>query len=106
MISVLLCSFAPIEPEPFIGTYGVSDLDPSDIQLTIQGDHTFYYQDFSNPDRKIVRSGTWSMKGKHVVLKDKAKTKNFHHVWKFRNDGRVAQSRKGITFYRLCKQSN
>ncbi len=104
--SILLCSFTPGEPEQFLGTYGVSELDPSDIRLTIQSDHTFYYQDYSNPEHKIVRSGTWTLKGKHVVLKDKANIKKFHDVWKFSHHGQVAKSRKGITFYRLCKQSN
>lgn len=103
---ILLCSYAPGEPEQFLGTYGVSAMDTSDIQLTIQPDHTFHYKDYSNPERKIIRCGTWTTKGKHVVLKDNAKAKKFHHIWKFTHHGQVAKSRKGLTFYRLCKISN
>ncbi|MFN8331552.1 MAG: hypothetical protein U0T81_10105 [Saprospiraceae bacterium] len=39
--SILLCSFTPRKPWQFLGTYGVSAMDTSDIQLTIQPDHTF-----------------------------------------------------------------
>ena len=37
----------------FIGTYGVSSADPSQIKLSINADNTFTYQDFSLADKAL-----------------------------------------------------
>jgi hypothetical protein len=100
---ILMSSYTDKNTNEFIGTYGVSLSDPSQIKLTINSNHTFYYQDFSISDKKIVIKGNWTLKGKKVVLIDDKTTKRFHNVWSFVDNGHVAKSRKGLTFYRLCK---
>jgi len=99
----MLSSFADNSYEEYFGTYGVSATDQSQIKLTINADHTFYYQDFSNPNKKIIAVGKWTLKGKKVVLTDTDSNKNFHNVWSFVKQGQIAKSRKGLTFYRLYK---
>lgn len=98
---LLMSSFTKRNIDDFIGTYGVSGSNPSQIKLIINSDHTFYYQDFSVSDKKIVTKGNWTLKGNKIVLKEK--DIKFHNVWTFDNNGSVAKSRKGLTFYRLCK---
>ncbi|WP_317899776.1 hypothetical protein [Aurantibacillus circumpalustris] len=101
-----MSSFANEHSNEFIGTYGVSSSDPSQIKLTINSDHTFYYQDFSVSDKKIIMKGNWTLKGQKVILNGNNSEKNFHHVWHFVENGQVAKSRKGLTFYRLCKKES
>lgn len=83
------------------GTYGVSIDDPSNIRLVIHPDNTFTYTDHSNSKKMIDVSGTWLLKGKKLVLKSSANTK-FHNRWKIIG-GKVAKSRRGLCFYRICK---
>jgi len=103
MTIIFLSSFTDKNPNEFIGTYGVSASDPSQIKLTINSDNTFYYQDFSIADKKIVIKGNWTLKGKKVFLKDNGTNEKFHNVWTILENGQVAKSHKGLTFYRLCK---
>lgn len=103
LATVGLMSFTGKDDNSFIGTYGVSDSDPSQIKLTIHADHTFTYQDFSVADHKIEASGKWTLKGNKVVLTDNNPDKAFHDTWTFDQDGQVAKSRKGLCFYRLCR---
>ena len=91
------------DPTEYIGIYGVSASDPAQIKLTIRSDHTFYYQDFSVQDKKIVVNGNWTFKGKKVILNANGSGRKFHTVWAFEKNGDVAKSRKGLTFYRLTK---
>ena len=100
---IIMSSFTNKDADEFIGTYGVSQSDISQIKLTINSDHTFYYQDFSNTDNKIITEGTWTQKGIKVFLKDNTSGKKFHNVWTFVENGQIAKSRKGLTYYRLCK---
>jgi hypothetical protein len=100
---VFLSSFTDKTPKEFIGTYGVYESDPSEIKLSIHSDNTFYYQDFSNPHKKIVVSGNWTLKGNKVFLTGNKSTLKFHKVWTISENGQVAKSHKGLTFYRLCK---
>lgn len=51
-----------------VATYGVSKSDPSQIELTLNVDHTFYFQDFTLTDKKIKTHGNWELQGKKVVL--------------------------------------
>jgi len=99
---ILMSSFIEKNADKFIGTYGVSASDPSQIKLTINRDHTFYYQDLSIPDKKIIINGNWILKGKKIILENHSQEK-FHNVWTFVKNGQVARSRKGFTFYRLGK---
>jgi hypothetical protein len=103
LIIIFLSSFTGNNSNAFIGTYGVSASDPSQIKLTINSDNTFYYQDFSISDKKIIIKGNWTLIGKKVFLKDTSSNKTFHNVWTILENGHVAKSRKGLTFYRLCK---
>jgi hypothetical protein len=98
---ILMSSFSINNTHQFIGTYGVSASDPSQIKLILNPDHTFYYQDFSNSGKKIIAAGNWTLSGNKVVLEDN--DIKFHTVWTFENNGEVAKSRKGLTFYRLCR---
>ncbi len=100
---ILMSSFTDKNLINYTGTYGVSGSDPSQIKLTINTNHTFYYQDYSSAANKIVVKGNWTLNGKKVALNDNSSEKNFHSVWTFAENGRIAKSRKGLTFYRLCK---
>ncbi len=103
MTIILMSSFTNKNANWFIGTYGVSSSDPSQITLTINADHTFYYQDFSMADKKIAMKGNWILKGQKVILQDNSSGMKFHNVWSFDDNGQIAKSRKGLSFYRLCK---
>ena len=100
---IFLSSFADKNSNEFIGTYGVSGSDPSQIRLTINSDNTFYYQDFSVPDKKIVIKGNWTLKGRKVFLRHSDSQVKFHNVWTILGNGQVAKSHRGLTFYKLCK---
>lgn len=103
MAIIFLSSFTDKNSNEFIGTYGVSESDPSQIKLTINSDNTFFYQDFSIADKKLIIKGNWTSKGNNVFLKDNSSNRKFHNVWTISENGHVAKSRKGLTFYRLCK---
>jgi hypothetical protein len=100
---IFMLSFTNKVANEFIGTYGVSSSNPSQIKLTINSDHTFHYRDFSDSDKKIIAEGTWKLKGRKVVLEDNKTGEKFHNVWTFAENGQVAKSRKGLSFYRLSK---
>lgn len=100
---VLMSSFTGQNPPAFIGTYGVSSSGPSQIVLTINADHTFYYQDLSVEGKEVIINGSWTQQGRKVVLKDNKASEAFHDLWSFVDNGQVAKSRKGLSFYRLCK---
>lgn len=100
---VAASSFTNYAPYDFIGTYGVCDSDPSQIKLTLNTDHTFFYQDFSNPRKKIDVMGHWALKGNVVTLENHNSAYAFHDKWRFFKGGQVAKSRKGMTFYTLQK---
>lgn len=104
MMLLTLVSFTAEPAQPYIGTYGVSQDDPSAIQLTLREDATFAYQDFSNPAQPIDVTGSWEVKNKHILLTSTDSDRSFHTKWKIVKDGMVAKSRKGITFYTLAKQ--
>jgi hypothetical protein len=103
MTFIFLSSFTFNNSNAFIGTYGVSDSSSSQIKLVINDDQTFYYQDFSNAENKIVVEGRWTLKGKNVILNCDDANVKFHDTWTFTNDGQVAKSRKGLCYYRICK---
>ena len=106
MTAILLSSFTNSNTSGFIGTYGVTSVNSSKVNLTINSDNTFYFQDFSDSENKIIAQGTWTLKGKKVVLEDLNSESKFHDVWTFDETGNVAHSRKGLCFYRLCKITN
>ena len=87
-----------------IGVYGVSTSDSSVIQLQLDEDRTFTFQDYSNPNKKINISGTWEQKKGSVILSSPDYEGDFHSKWKFSKNFNMAKSRKGMTFYTLCKK--
>jgi hypothetical protein len=105
MTTISLSSFTPANNNEFIGTYGAADSNVLQIKLTINSDNTFYYQDFSDANNKIIAQGTWVLNGQKVILQDSNSNDKFHTVWTFDEKGNVAHSRKGLCFYRLCKVS-
>ena len=96
-------SFTKAPNADFIGTYGVSDSNPNKIELTLNADQTFSYKDFSNAEKQIDVQGNWELKNNVVTLKNYTSDFSFHHKWKIKMDGKVAKSRKGMTFYTLVK---
>lgn len=102
-ILILMSSFTSKNDNAFIGTYGVSASGTSQVKLTINSDHTYSFQDFSRPENKISVKGNWILKGKKVLLENSNSEKKFHNVWTFIENGQVAKSRMGLSFYRLCK---
>lgn len=105
-IVILMSSFSKMDVHQFAGTYGVSVNNPSQIRLTINADHTFYYQDFSIANQKIEVKGFWTLRGNKVVLNDNGTDVKFHNVWTFDKNAQLTRSRKGLTFYSLCKVVN
>ena len=103
VIVLATLSFTKAPGDHLTGTYGVSKNDPSCIALSLKEDHTFTYRDLSEPVKPIHVSGNWEVKGKYVVLKNTGPACSFHHKWKISEDGVVAKSRKGMTFYTLNK---
>jgi hypothetical protein len=100
---ISLSSFTGMDSTDYSGTYGVSSSDPSQIKLIIHADHSFYYQDLSIPAKKIVVNGSWTQTGKKLILHANGSEQKIHNVWTFEENGNVANSRKGLTFYRLAK---
>lgn len=102
-IVILTSAFVPKNETKLVATYGVSANNPSQITLQIFDNHTYYYQDFSIPNQKIVSRGQWQQSGNTITLHDENKQKNFHRVWKLSQDKKRAHSRKGLCFYSLCE---
>lgn len=86
------------------GTYGVSDTDPSQIELVLNEDHSYTYQDFSNSAKKIEVSGEWELKNKNTILLKSDSELSFHNKWKIVDEGKTAKSRNGLCFYTLGKK--
>jgi hypothetical protein len=89
----VMSSFSEGNINEFVGNYGVCANDPSQIKLTINADHTFYYQDFSVSENKIIVKGNWTLEGNKVVLIDNNTDMKFHDTWTFEENGQVAKSR-------------
>ena len=104
---VVLCaiySFTPVSNSSIYGVYGVSENDPSSIELTINKDQTFSFIDNSNPNKQINVSGKWEQKGRYIVLENDEYAHSFHQKWRVVKNGEVAKSRKGMTFYTISKK--
>jgi uncharacterized protein (DUF2147 family) len=99
----VLMSFTNTPNSSIIGTYGVSENNPNVIELTLNADHTFAYKDFSNAKKPIDVNGNWEAKNDVILLKNYTTNFSFHNKWKIKMNGKVAKSRKGMTFYTLMK---
>jgi len=85
------------------GHYSTSAGDPSQISLILNNDHTYSFRDYSDPTKKIDLHGRWIQKGKAVVLDPNGSSQKFHNKWKFTGNGMAARSRKGLSYYRICR---
>jgi hypothetical protein len=74
------------------------------VKLVLSTDHTFLFKDQSNDDNKIEVTGTWKDHNGSIYLKtEDGEEVKFHDKWKVDSDCNCMKSRKGVTFYRLCK---
>ncbi len=103
-ILVALSSFTKNSSERFVGVFGVSENDPSGIELVLNEDQTYTYKDLSNPNSQINVSGNWILKKDQLILLNNGSNSSFHSKWKISDDGMVAKSRKGLSFYTLRKK--
>lgn len=99
----LASSFGAKAGNNFVGTYGVSKTDPSQIQLTINEDHTYTYRENRGAKGAIEIAGNWEMRGKTVVLNNTNSQMHIHNKWKFEQEGKIAKSRRWLSFYTLGK---
>ncbi len=99
-----LLAFHPAPDNALIGTYSVSENDPSQIQLILNEDHTFSYRDYSIASSKINIKGKWEAKGNTFHLLSTKNDAAFPKKWKIDSEGKIAKSRKGMCFYTLQKQ--
>lgn len=105
LLTITICyAFTTTKNDGLSATYGVSSKDPSQIELRLNNDYTFAYQDFSIPSQQIEVEGTYQMKNNKIQLMPKNEQVEFHDTWKIVDDGAVAKSRKGLAFYTLRKK--
>lgn len=95
-------SFTEISSSDFVGTYGVSENNPTGIELVLKANHTYTYKDFSNLAKPIDVKGTWEVKNQKVILICDSNL-SFHRTWRITKDGKFAKSRKGLAYYSLLK---
>ncbi|MEL7532144.1 MAG: hypothetical protein AAFN10_12580 [Bacteroidota bacterium] len=99
LVGGLTFAFAPADD--IIGTYGVGANNPSQIELSLHADHSFSYQDYSNPTNQIDATGRWEIQRSKIVLLDYDPQLSIHNKWKIEQQGMLAKSRKGLSFYTL-----
>lgn len=80
--SVILLSFSVENSSNQVRSYGISENDPSQIRLDLNPDNSFYFRYFSNLSEQIELKGTWTLKGKKLILEAADGTKKFHSVWR------------------------
>ncbi len=90
------------------GKYGVCSYAEApaqeiSVELTLNPDNTFHYIDNSNTENKIDVSGKWTLYEGDIYLTDYPTGKSIHKIWKTEKDSSCLKSRKGMTYYRLCK---
>src|SRR5690554_1537232 len=85
------------EHEKFIGTYG----HKASYAIIINPDMTFTYIDNTN-NKNISISGKWEYKGKEIHLKSNSRSK-IRSKWTLINKDSCLKSKKGFTYYTLCR---
>ncbi|MEZ4775604.1 MAG: hypothetical protein R3D00_20630 [Bacteroidia bacterium] len=108
LVSGFTLNPAPAHEELPIGTYGVGVCDGIaveniQVQLTLNEDFTFHYINNSNPSKRINVSGTWTLKGKTIRLKDYSSATAIPAEWMIAANYPCLKSRKGMEFTRLCQ---
>lgn len=105
LLTITICfAFASKNNDGINATFGVSPEDPSQIELQLNKDYTFHYQDFSSPSEKLEVQGTYQIENNKIQLLSKSEEVDFHDLWKIVDNGSAAKSRKGLTFYTLRKK--
>lgn len=105
LLTIIICfAFVGKNNNGIKATFGVSAEDPSQIELQLNKDYTFHYQDFSFPSEKIEVEGTYTVNNNKIHLMPNEGQAEFHDQWKIVENGTVAKSRKGLTFYTLRKK--
>lgn len=97
-------TFSAIKQDGLSATYGVSEDNPAAIELVLNKDYSFTYQDLSASGEHIKVKGTYSFKNNKVTLNSSDAKQKFHDKWKISSNGQVAKSRKGMTYYSLRKK--
>ncbi|PWH86471.1 hypothetical protein [Brumimicrobium oceani] len=94
-----LFAFASLKdhPDQFIGVYG----SKGSYAIIINPDMTFTYID-NTQTKNINVSGKWEFKGKEITLKSDTKSKMISK-WTLTNKDSCLKSKKGFTFYTLCR---
>lgn len=109
LLALSFCLFAVMsfmpEPRNVAGTYTVGVMNPNKVELKLNNDHTFSYQDLSNAEKPVTVTGRWVEQGEYVLLKDYVSTISFHDKWMITADGQFAKAKAGLTFYTLQKQA-
>lgn len=85
------------EHDKLIGTYG----HKASYAIIINPDVTFTYID-NTKSKNINVSGKWEIIGKELILKSNSKSK-MRSKWTLVNKDLCLKSKKGFTFYTLCK---
>lgn len=107
--SVSLTTFSDkVDTVGVAGKYGVTAYSEApkqhiSLELTLDPDHTFRYIDNTNPENKLDVSGKWTEMEGDIYLTDYPQGISNHKIWKTEKDCPCLKSRKGMTFYRLCK---
>ncbi len=101
LISLSLFSWTMIIPNPSI-TYSSGEAGNSVILLELNEDGTYTYQDLSSPKKPIKLSGTYIRNPNRIRLESTTSQK-FHNHWNISEDGKIAKSRKGLSFYSLMR---
>lgn len=85
--------------------FGVAKDDPSQIQLKLNDDMSFKYQDLSSSKSPIKVSGVYQIKANRVILLTENIELKFHDHWRIQKEGNRAHSRKALCFYSLSLQT-
>jgi hypothetical protein len=89
------------------GVFGVCDCMSGNnklnqIELNLKPDQTFTYIDNTNPDHKLLLTGTWSSKGNKIRLAAANGKTAFHRKWTYSENGQCIKSRHKLNFRRIC----
>ena len=107
LVMISLCSaFTSVNNDGLDVTYGVSENDPSQIELRLNKDYSFTYQDISINSKKIQVHGTYQIKNNEILLTSTEEEVKYHDKWKISKDKNTVTSRKGLTFYTLRIKQN
>lgn len=97
-------AFTNISNDGLKVTYGVSENDPSQIELKLNEDYTFSYQNFSITTQKIKVKGSYQVKNNKILLLSEQEGIRYPDQWEISKDLKTAKARMGLTFYTLHKK--